>query len=92
MEYRLYQVYDLTAQSCAGPLMKYLRDGPAIRDFHSVLGMKDTQPGRYPEQFHLLCVGTQDDETGEVSSLTPDTREIVETGAAWFEQQSRQAD
>lgn len=78
----LYQLYDKTARSVAGPIMMQKHAAPAIRDFHSILANTDTMPGRYPEQFDLLHVGTQDEETGTLAAVEP---RPVATGAAWRE-------
>lgn len=81
----LYQLYDLTAQMVTGPIMSFNRDGPAIREFNAVLTMKDTQPGRYPEQFTLLKIGSQDETTAAITAAPPET---IATGKAWLDQQS----
>lgn len=82
---RLYQLYDLTAQAVAGPIMSEKKDGPAIRAFTTVLADKNTMPGRYPEQFELRLIGTQDEESSQINALMPQT---IATGAAWKEAQN----
>lgn len=86
---RLYQLYDLTAQAVAGPIMSEKKDGPAIRAFTTVLEDKNTMPGRYPEQFELRLIGTQDEETSQINALTPQT---IATGAAWKDAQNHKAE
>ena len=83
---KLYTLLDTEAQLVSN-IMLHRREAPAIRDFHNVLGMKDTQPGRYPEQFKLVCIGEMDDETGQLSAYTPP--EDVTTGAEWLATQER---
>lgn len=75
----LYQLYDTTAQSTAGPIMAVKKDGPAIREFRRILDSKDTLPGQYPEQFQLLKIGQQDEESGQIVSIIP---EVIDTGAS----------
>lgn len=86
---RLYQMYDLTAEAVAGPIISEKKDGPAIRAFHTVLGDKRTSPGQYPEQFQLRFLGTQDEETGFIDGIVG--ANIIATGQAWLESQQLQA-
>ena len=78
---KLYTLLD-TEAGLTGPIMQHRREAPAIRDFHAILDMKETNPGRYPEQFTLVCIGEMDDETGQLSAYTPP--EVVATGAEWL--------
>lgn len=77
---RLYQMYDLTAEAAAGPIISEKRDGPAIRAFTAVLADAKTLPGQYPDQFALLFLGEQDETTSHITSITPVP---ILTGAAW---------
>lgn len=77
---KLYQVYDLKAESVAGPVMAQKNDGPAIRDFHSILQNPETMPGRHPHDFNLIQIGEQDEETGVIEDTTV---RIVATGSGW---------
>jgi len=79
-------MYDTTAGAVAGPILAEKKPGPAIRMFHGVLAQKDTLPGQYPEQFHLLQVGTQDEESATITTTTP---EVIATGSAWKESQQK---
>lgn len=82
---KLYQLYDLKAESVGGPIMAQKAPGPAIRDFHSVLANPETQPGRYPQDFNLIQIGEQDETTGRII----DTEVvIVATGEAWVQQRN----
>lgn len=80
----LYQIYDLTAEAVVGPIMLEKALGAAIRSFNSVLGNKQTFPGQYPEQFTLLLLGVQDEETAEITGNAPC---VVATGRQWLETQ-----
>lgn len=76
---RLYQMYDLTAQAAAGPIILERRDGPAIRSFTAVLADKTTTPGQYPDQFELRLLGEQNDETSMIDPCIP---QAIITGSA----------
>lgn len=80
---KLFQVYDRKAEMVVGPIMTYNRAGPAVRDYHGLLNNKETQPGRYPEDYDLLEIGEQDDATGAITSQI----KVVATGEAYKEQQ-----
>ena len=82
----LYQLYDLTAETCGGPIMAERKPGPAIRAFHDVLSNRDTLPGKYPDHFTLIKVGDQDLSSGRIISTEV---EVIATGAAWRSQQDR---
>jgi len=85
----MYQMYDTTAGAVAGPVILEKRDGPAIRMFHTVLANPQTLPGQYPEQFNLLLIGKQDEET---AAIVPQTPAIIATGRSWLESQNRAAE
>lgn len=80
----LYQIFDLTAEAVVGPIMLEKALGAAIRSFTSVLSNKNTFPGQYPEQFTLLFIGVQDDETAEITGQPVC---VVATGRQWLETQ-----
>lgn len=76
-------MYDTEAESVAGPIIIEKRDAPAIRAFYAVLANTETLPGKYPEHFQLRHVGTQDEETAEITGRPPTN---VATGTAWLQQ------
>lgn len=78
---RLYQMYDLTAEAAAGPIVSEKRDGPAIRAFTAVLADSKTLPGQYPEHFALMYLGDQEEQTQQITSVIPVP---ILTGAAWL--------
>lgn len=78
---RLYQIYDLTAQAAAGPIMAFRIDAAAIRAFNAVLVNKETLPGQYPDQFELRLLGEQDDQSSNIEPKVPP--QIIATGSAW---------
>lgn len=82
---KLFQLFDLNAGLVGGPIMIERHAGPAIRAFHHLLAnSKDSTPGQYPDDFQLIHIGEQDDETGEITARPP---EVVATGKAWREGQ-----
>ncbi len=85
----LYQIIDRTAGAAAGPILLDKRSGPAIRAFYSVLADAKTLPGQYPEQFDLLLLGTQDEDSCQITPCAPET---VATGAGWLQMQQREAE
>lgn len=80
----LYTIYDLEAQTTLGPVIPHARHAAATRMFSEVLADKNTTPGKYPEQFHLIWIGEQDTETAEITPREPTP---VLTGADWLKQQ-----
>lgn len=87
MHKHLYQIYDLCAMMASGPIIAEHRDAPAIRLFHGALAQKDSMLGQYPEHYELRELGTIDEQTGQITAITPRT---VATGASWFENQMQQ--
>lgn len=81
----LYQVYDLKAEAISGPILSCSKDAVAIRHFHDLLGDKRTSVAQYPDDFQLLYLGYQDEETGEITP-TPN-RTVVTTGKGWYDEQ-----
>lgn len=63
----LYVLYDIEAQTLAGPILQFTRHAAAARAFIDLLRTKDTLPNSYPEHFKLLHLGTVDTETGIIS-------------------------
>lgn len=80
----LYQIFDIEAHKTAGAIFPEYTHAPAIRAFHQLFQQKNTIPADYPEHFVLRQVGTQDEETGEITPIEPNT---VATGAGWIEHQ-----
>src|SRR5690348_14745927 len=82
----LYQMFDTRAMQPLGPIFGVRAEGAAIRNFTDVLAQPDTLPGQHPEDFVLLHLGTQNDETG---ALTPAEPRPAFHGRTW--QEMRQA-
>lgn len=90
---RLYQIYDLVSRAVDGPIIPHRADGPAVRMFYGTLANKNTQPGQTPADFELLCVGEQSEDGKIVTQVNKKAKYplVVATGAAWLEDQNRQA-
>ena len=69
----LFCIRDNKAETCDGPIIKHRSEKAVIRDFHRLLNDKNTEPGRYPEDYDLLRIGTQDESTGQITPHTPET-------------------
>lgn len=59
----LYQLWDITARTTAGPIMAFRHDAAAIRAFQDTLNADGILPNKYPEQFNLIRIGAQDEDT-----------------------------
>lgn len=74
----LYQMYDIAAQSVAGPIMMDQNDKNVVRNFYRLLADKNTQPGLYPAEYCLYKVGEQDLETGTIETAYEDGQSVKE--------------
>lgn len=84
---KLYQLYDVTAERTAGPIITEHGDAPAIRAFHDLLNKGNSLPAEHPDDFILYCIGEQDDNSMEIQSLI----QVVATGAGWRQQKEASA-
>lgn len=82
---RMYQIYDLGAGLVSGPIFLEHNDKPACRNFRGIFAIPDSTPNKFPEQFELRCLGTQDEETGVVAVHNPHI--VVDTGMMWQAEQ-----
>ena len=85
----LYQLYDLKAEKVTGPIMSESKDAVAIRTFHNILRDKRTEPGQYPEDFQLLYLGYQDEESGIIGTVKTPT--VITTGLGWVTDERERA-
>ena len=86
----LYQIYDLKAEAISGPILSCSKDAVAIRHFHDLLGDKRTSVAQYPDDFQLLYLGYQDEETGIIDPVK--TLTVVASGREWATQRAELAD
>lgn len=80
-ENRLFQLYDKKAQTASGPIMAAHLPAPFVREFKRLLGDTTTDVGKYPEDFELREIGTQDLTTCEITAFPPQT---IYSGAQWL--------
>lgn len=86
---RLYQIYDTIAMQVTGVIMAANRDEVVIRHFTELLANTDSTPGKYPEDFSLLVIGEQNQDTGELKPTDP---QIIYTGRVWLRLQQLKVD
>lgn len=79
---KLFQLYDTNAESVSGPLLAAANQAPYIREFKRLLGDPNSDPGRYPEDFELRELGTQDTATGAITAL--ETPRTLYSGKQWL--------
>jgi len=81
---KLYQVYDTVGQNVLGPIITVKHDAAAVRIFTEALKDQKTALAQHPQDYVLLYLGTQDDDTGVIVSEMPKT---VLTGKQWKDMQ-----
>lgn len=86
---RIYAIRDSVAEAI-GPLMTFPHDAPAIRAFSDVAQDPNTQVGRHPEDFVLLCLGIVDDQASEIVSEVP--ARVVISGVQWKAAQASESE
>lgn len=79
---RLYQVYDIVAETVIGGIVQESNDAPAIRAFTDALRNKDSLLAQHPEDYQLLALGELF-SSGQIVPL--DKPEIILTGKTWKE-------
>lgn len=68
---RLYQVRDNKAERTFGPILAAYADAAAIRIFSDAMRDPKTTLAQHPEDFDLLYLGEQDEQTGTILGITP---------------------
>lgn len=82
----LYQIKDHIGHTMAGPIMTVMHEAAAVRYFMDMLRDNTTMIGKHPEDYSLVFLGYQDDETGAI-----DPREnplTILKGSTWAEAQT----
>lgn len=72
---RVYSVFDDKAELFRTPFFE-VNDGVAMRDFGSLCNDSRSVVGMHPEDFHLYCLGTFDDDKG-LFELEPQPRFVT---------------
>lgn len=67
MVLRAFSVYDVKSDTYSAPFFKGTV-GLALRDFADLVSDKSTTPGRHPEDFKLVELGSFDDSNGQLTS------------------------
>lgn len=65
----LYQVYDTRAQTTLGPIFTAINEVSVARELRDHANNKETLIGKTPEDFVLLQIGVQDQDTGQIDPM-----------------------
>lgn len=76
----LYTIRDVVAESI-GPIVLFAADAAAVRMFGDVAVDPQTNIGRHPADFELICIGQVYDD-GVIVPAVGGPRVVI-TGAAW---------
>lgn len=74
-------MYDTVSMQVFGLIIPANRDEAVIRQFTEVLERPETLPAQYPEDFSLIQIGEQNQDTGELTPIEP---RIIYTGRVWL--------
>lgn len=88
MKHRIFAVYDVKAYAYLPPFFMPEK-GMAARVFSDCVESESHQFGKHPEDYTLFFIGSFDDETAEIVSITPET---VLTGLQARARAARDAD
>lgn len=77
---KLFQIYDNVANTVVGPIISAPHQASAIRNFTDLLNDPKTTLASHPDDYKLLCIGEQDEETGIIVTWT--TTDVA-TGTQW---------
>ena len=70
----IYSIYDSAAKAYAQPFFMH-NDGLAIRAFQDMVNSQDENNiAKHPDQFTLFKLGTFDDQSGNFTSIDPDSK------------------
>jgi len=86
----LYQIRDNVAQTVVGPIITVHHAAAAVRHFTDLLQDKNTTLAAHPDDFDLVYLGLQDEESGTIDPLPKP--EPALTGKAWRAMQNNQTD
>lgn len=77
----LYQIRDLVSHTMLGEIMATYHEAAAIRSFTDILKNPKSILHSHPDDYDLIFLGYQDEESGTLDPLT--TPQIILTGKAW---------
>lgn len=69
MQTELFAVYDAKAQAFGNPFVMQNR-AMAIRAFKFAVNDKQTEPGKFPEDYSLFILGTYNDADASIETIT----------------------
>ena len=71
MKYKVYSVLDKTA-GIQGQLMQFVNDEVAKRSMIPILKDMSQPYAQFPSHYDLKCLGTFDDQTGQLNGIEDD--------------------
>lgn len=78
----LFQIFDTVGQTVIGPIIPAHHQAKAIRDFTDILADPKTTLGTHPDDYELLQIGIQDEETGSLDPMVGRPEPVL-TGKQW---------
>jgi len=78
----LYAIRDTMSGQLLGGVQVFKHDAPAVRFFGDICADQQTMIARHPNDHELICLGHLDDDTHQLTALTPPITII--TGKAWL--------
>jgi len=76
MRLGLYQLFDTRAQVVTGPIIAARSPVIIMRSLAELLADKEAQPTKNPEDYVVLKLGEQDDQTGQIIVQTVDAAQF----------------
>jgi hypothetical protein len=70
----LYQIRDITADMVVGPIMAMYHPAQAVRQFTDLVKDPTTLIGKHPEDYELIELGRQDENTGTLDAFNTPVR------------------
>lgn len=67
---KVFSIYDIKAELFNTPFFMGT-NGEAIRAFKDLVNNPDSTPGRHPEDYRLMCIGSFDNASGSFSDEGP---------------------
>lgn len=80
----IYAIVDTLAESIIGGLHMFKHDAAAVRFFSDVASQPDTIIAKHLNDHQLVCLGTLDESTCQLTVTDITHPRVVLTGSAWF--------
>ena len=68
---KMCSIRDVKAEAWLTPMF-FQANAQAIRSFGDAVGDRNSEFGKHPEDYNLYCLGSFDDQTGEVVVVEPE--------------------